>query len=102
MLSLLDAAGRVLATNNSFDGGDPFIAHKFAADGRFTISVSDSMMAGSAEHFYNLTVGALPFVAGVFPLSVLANAETKVELVGYNLPADSAARTVMVKAGARM
>ncbi len=101
VLTLLDAAGRVLATDNKFDAsGDPFIAHKFAADGRHAIVVSDAMMTGGAEHFYNLTVGALPFVAGVFPLSVAANAETKVELIGYNLPADAAARTVAVKAGA--
>ncbi len=101
VLSLVDAAGRVLATNNNFDGGgDPFIAHKFGADGRYAIVVSDSMMTGSAEHFYSLTIGALPFVTGVFPLSVPANAETKVELVGYNLPADAAARTMTVKAGA--
>ena len=101
VLTLTDAAGRVLATDNKFDAsGDPFIAHKFAADGRHAIVVGDAMMTGSAEHFYNLTVGALPFVAGVFPLSVPANAETKVELVGYNLPADAAARTVAVKSGA--
>lgn len=101
VLSLTDSAGRVLATNSSFDsGGDPFIAHKFAADGRFTVVVSDALMTGSAEHFYNLTLGALPFVAAVFPLSVPANAETKLELVGYNLPSDPAARTVSVKSGA--
>ena len=101
LLSLVDSSGRVLATNNSFDGGnDPFIAHKFAADGRHAIVVSDALMAGSAEHFYSLTIGALPFVAGIFPLSVAANAETKVEMVGYNLPADAAARMVAVKAGA--
>ena len=100
LLSLTDASGRVLATNNNFDGGDPFIAHKFAADGRYAIVVSDALMAGGAERFYSLTIGALPFVAGVFPLSVPANAETKVELIGYNLPTDATARTVAVKAGA--
>ncbi len=101
VLTLVDAAGRVLATDNNFDAsGDPFIAHKFAADGRYAIVVGDAMMTGSAEHFYNLTVGALPFVTALFPLSVPANSETKVELVGYNLPADPASRTVAVKAGA--
>ncbi len=101
VLTLADAAGRVLATNGSFDaGGDPFIAHKFAADGRFTITVSDALMTGSAEHFYSFTLGALPFVTGVFPLAVPADAETKVEMVGYNLPSDPAMRMVSVKSGA--
>jgi hypothetical protein len=101
VLTLTDAAGRVLATDHKFDGGgDPFIAQKFAADGRYAITVGDAMMTGSAEHFYNLTVGTLPFVAALFPPSVPANAETKVDIVGYNLPTDAAARTVTVKAGA--
>ena len=101
ILSLLDASGRVLATDNNFDASnDPFIAYKFSADGRYAVVVSDAVMTGSEEHFYSLTIGALPFVANVFPLSVAANAETKVELVGYNLPADAAERTVNVKAGA--
>ena len=101
VLSLLDANGRVLATNNNFDAtGDPFIAHKFTADGICAIVVSDALMTGSADHFYSLTAGVLPFVVGLFPPSVPANAETKVELVGYNLPADATARTVVVKAGA--
>ncbi len=100
-LTLTDAAGRVLATNGSFDSsGEPFIAHRFISDGRYTIAVGDALMTGSADHFYSLTIGALPFVTGVFPLSVQANAETKVELVGYNLPPDPAARTVAVKSGA--
>ncbi len=101
VLSLTDSTGRVLATNGSFDAsGDPFIAHKFAANGRYAIIVSDALMTGSAEHSYSLTIGALPFVTAVFPLSVAANAETKLELVGYNLPADPASRTVSVKSGA--
>ncbi len=100
VLSLLDAGGRVLATNNNFDGtGDPFIAHKFAADGRYAVVVTDALMTGSADHFYSLTAGSLPFVTALFPVSVPANAETPVTLIGYNLP-PAAARTVGVKAGA--
>ena len=101
VLNLVDAAGRVIATSNNFDSsGDPFIAHKFTADGRHAIVVNDLQMGGGPEHFYTLTVGELPFVTAAFPLSVAANAETAVELIGFNLPADPAARTVKVRAGA--
>ena len=100
VLTLLDASGRVLATNSGFDaGGDPFIAQKITSDGHYAIVVSDALMTGSADHFYSLTVGALPFVTGVFPLSVPANAETPVTLIGFNLP-PVAERTVSVKSGA--
>jgi hypothetical protein len=101
ILTLVDASGRVLATNNTYDAsGDPFLVHKFAAGGRYAILVSDALMGGGPDRFYSLTVGELPFVAAVFPVSVPANAETRVEFIGYNLPADPAVRSVMVKAGA--
>ena len=100
VLTLLDASGRVLATNSGFDAtGDPFIAQKITSDGHYAIVVSDALMTGSADHFYSLTVGVLPFVTAVFPLSVPANAETPVTMIGFNLP-PVAERTLNVKSGA--
>jgi hypothetical protein len=100
VLNLVDAGGRVIATNNNFDGGDPFIAHKFAAGGRHAIIVGDIQSGGGPENFYSLTIGELPFVVGVFPPGVAANAESAVELIGHNLPGDPDARKVRVRAGA--
>ncbi len=98
VLSLLDAQGRVLASNNDFDGtGDPFLAHTFTAAGRYTLAVSDAQFGGSREHFYRLSIGELPFVTGCFPLSVPANRESEVELIGFHLPA---ARKIKIAAGA--
>ena len=51
-------------------------------------AIASLMLAGSAEHFYRLTVGELSVATGVFPLSVAANRETQVEVTGLNLPAD--------------
>jgi WD40 repeat protein len=99
-LNLTDAGGRVLATSNNFDGGDPFLAHTFAAGGKYSVVLGEAQMGGGEPFFYHLTMGELPYVVGTFPLSVAANAETAVELIGYNLPAEAAARTVRVKAGA--
>ncbi len=97
-LTLLDPDGRVLATNNHFDStGDPFVAATIARDGRHTIAVSDAQFAGSPEHFFRLDAGELPFVTGSYPLSVPANRESEVELIGFNLPAD---RKIKLQAGA--
>ena len=98
MLTLFDARGRVMARTNDFDGqADPLIAFTPPADGRYIVRVGDLMLAGSAEHFYRLSIGAFPYVTAVYPLSVPANQETQVELIGYNLPAE---QKVAVKAGA--
>ncbi len=101
VMNLTDEAGRVIESSNNFDNtGDPFFAHTFSAVGRYAVVVTDATMTGSTEHFFSLTIGDLPFVTGVFPLSVAPNAETSVELIGFNLPAEREARTVKVKAGA--
>ena len=86
-LTLLDAGGKVLAKNDSFDGDDdPWVTHTFAADGSYIIRVAEQMLRGSSGHFYRLSVGALPMVTGVYPVSVPADAETTLELAGPNLP----------------
>ena len=97
VLSLVDSNGQVLARSNDFDAtGDPFIAHTFRTDGRYSAVVVDLQLAGSSEHFFRLTAGAFPFVTACLPLSVPPNAETEVELIGYHLPTD---RKVKVKSG---
>src|SRR5206468_4310438 len=71
VLTLLDAGGRVLASNNGFDGSpDPFLGHTFAADGRYRVEVGEVLLGASADHFYRLAVGELHYVTGCFPLGV--------------------------------
>ncbi len=96
VLTLADANGRVLASNNDFDGNDPLVAYAFRADGRYTIRVGELTLGGSADHFYRLSLGAFPYVTGYYPLSVSANTESEVELAGYNLPSE---HQVKIKTG---
>jgi len=95
VLTLSDESGKVLASNNGFDGSaDPFLAFKFPAAGTYTIQVSEQLMAGSSDHFYRLIVGELPYVTASYPFSLGTNSEAEVELIGANLPTE---RKVHVK-----
>lgn len=85
-LTLLDEHGAVLAVNQGFDGGDRLVAVEIPADGRYTARVADQMLTASKDHAYRLSIGELPVVTGVFPLSVQTNSETMVEVSGHNLP----------------
>ncbi|MBI3853745.1 MAG: hypothetical protein HY298_26175 [Verrucomicrobia bacterium] len=85
-LTLLNAKGAVLDHNNGFDGGDPLLAFKIPTTGRYRVRIGDEMAAGGKENFYRLSMGAFPMVVGCFPLSVPANVESEVKLIGYNLP----------------
>ncbi len=97
-LALFDPSGRMVASNSDFgDEADPLLAYRVPADGRYVARVADLQLGGSNDHFYRLSVGALPVVTSCFPLTVPANAETEVRLAGFNLPA---AAFVRVKAGA--
>jgi len=85
-LALVDARGAVLESDGGFDGADRFLARKIPADGHYVARVTDQMLGASQEHFYRLSVGALPYVTGVFPLSVAAHGQTDLQLMGFNLP----------------
>ena len=99
VLTLHDPQGRVVAGSNDFDGqADPLVAYTATSAGRYRVHVRDLLAAGSEDHFYQLTVGALAYVTGCYPLSVPPDSETPVQLVGYNIPPSV---TVEVKSGKR-
>ena len=96
-LEIFDNRGKLLAGNNGLDSGsDPFIAFTAPRDGAYVARIREITLEGSANHAYRLTVGALPYVTGWWPLSVPANRESAVHLIGHNLTTES----VTVKAGA--
>ena len=96
-LEVFSSDGKRLAANSGLDSNsDPFLAFKPPASGDYSVRVSETTLDGSADHVYRLTMGALPYVVGWWPLSAPANAETKVNLVGYSL----ARETTTIKTGA--
>ena len=96
-LTLLDDRGMALAADNGFDGGDRFVAWPIVRDGHYQARVVDQMLGATKNHFYRLSVGALPMVTGVFPLSATTNTEAELTLAGFNLPP---AATIRLKTGA--
>lgn len=100
VLALSDASGRILASNVDFEGeADPLVAYTLPADGRYTVRVADLQMGGSPEHFYRLSVGRLPLVTACYPLAVPAGRESRVRLVGYNLPPDASVTLAPARPG---
>ena len=96
-LEIFDSRGKLLAANNGLDSGtDPFLAFTAPRDDEFIARVYEITLEGSPAHSYRLTLGALPYVTGWWPLSVPAQRESEVQLIGHNLTTQS----VTVKAGA--
>lgn len=88
-LTLMDGAGRILARDdNAAQAGDPWLAHTFATDGNYVVQVGEVPRDNTGQRFYRLSAGALPFITGVEPLVLPAQATTRARLVGFNLPDD--------------
>lgn len=86
-LELLDQAGKVLDRDeNATQSNDPWIAHTFSKSGDYQVRVSEVQYGGSKDHFFRLSVGELPFVTGITPLTVPVGVESPVRLLGFNLP----------------
>ncbi|MEI9893197.1 MAG: hypothetical protein WDN28_04630 [Chthoniobacter sp.] len=89
-MEILDAEHKLVAANNGLDSGsDPFIAFNAPREGEYTVRVIEITLEGSPAHIYRLTAGVLPYVTGWWPLSVPANAESTIHLVGHNLANDT-------------
>ena len=100
VLTLHDAAGRVVADQNDFGGSpDPLLAYTVPADARYVVSVRDLTRAGGPEHYYRLSVGEFAVVTGTFPISIPQNTETEVALVGHNVPPESRVKLPAAEAG---
>src|SRR2546421_6969277 len=83
LLTLYDQQGALLASNSGLDGGDPLLTFRIPKTGQYTIQVSDKTDSSSKEHFYRLSIGSFPVVDGCFPLGVLANKESDIQLIGF-------------------
>jgi len=85
-LTLLDDQGRTVAANDTYAGqADPLLVFRVPADGTYRLRLAEATYAGSADHFARLSLGELPLVTGIFPLTVSTNTATEVEVLGVNL-----------------
>lgn len=89
-VAILDGEGKELAYQDDFRfHPDPVLFYQIPADGEYILEIKDAIYRGREDFVYRITLGELPFVTCVFPLGGPANAETTVQLQGWNLPVDS-------------
>jgi len=88
IITLKNSAGSTLATSDNVYAGDPLLFHKFEQAGEYYLEIRDVRYKGNPEWTYSIEINARPFVTQVFPLGVQPGTDTKLSLVGYNLPAE--------------
>ncbi|MCX6544653.1 MAG: PPC domain-containing protein [Acidobacteria bacterium] len=86
-LALYDASGKEVAYDDDFRfQPDPVLRYTIPADGEYVVEIKDALYRGREDFVYRITIGAVPFLTGVFPLGGSVGAKTPTELTGWNLP----------------
>lgn len=108
ILTLYDATGREIASNDDHYFADSMIAHRFDKTGEYFVAVRDVRYDGDTRWSYCLRVSDRPYVTAVYPMAVSVSGDRSVEAVGFNLekekwelplPADAAPGTYRVQLG---
>jgi hypothetical protein len=85
-LFLRNDAGQVLAQSGEYlNRADAVLTYKLPQAGKYTLSVTDREKSGSADRFYRVDAGPLPYITHVFPLGVRAGESARVAVTGVNL-----------------
>lgn len=88
---LRDEAGRELAYDDDSTRVDAFLAYEFPADGKYYVTIRDTLYRGRGDFHYRLTVGNRPTITAVFPPGGPVGKRANVTIYGHNL--DSAGST---------
>jgi hypothetical protein len=88
ILSLRNASGTTLATNDNFFYGDPFLSYRFEQEGEYWLEIRDVRYQGNPYWEYSIEVSDRPFVTQVHPLALPRGQAAQVELVGFHLPGE--------------
>lgn len=102
MLVLRDADGRQVASNDDFNSPDSLLTYTAPKAGRYTLMITSSVGSGGGDQTYRLTLGYLPHVTAVFPMSVQTGKGGMLTPIGVNVPAaPMAAPTASTRPGDR-
>jgi hypothetical protein len=86
-IEVYDSTGRRIAFNRNYDGSDALADVTIPADGDYLVRIFEfTYTAGSADYFYRLTIGTIPWIDAVFPPMIEPGKTATLTLYGRNLP----------------
>lgn len=89
LLTLRNAAGTILASNDNYFGSDPALSYRFQTPGDYFLEVRDVRYVGYRDWVYVLEMHDRPFVLQALTAGVRPGSPAAVRLVGFNLPAEA-------------
>jgi hypothetical protein len=88
VVTLRDAKGAEVAFSDDFRfSPDPAFCYNVKDGGAYDLEIRDALYRGREDFVYRVTVGAVPFVTGIYPPGGKAGAPAAVKVTGVNLGA---------------
>ena len=86
VLHLYDETGREVAYSDDYTFHvDPVIFYEVPRTGNYEVEIYDGLYRGREDFVYRIDVGELPFVTSIYPPGGPCDADTRVEVRGWNL-----------------
>lgn len=82
LLTLCDAAGHELTSNDDGSFADPLCSYRFEKSGDYLLQMRDSTYDGDPRWVYAIQITNRPYVSHVYPLAIAAGQTAEVEPVG--------------------
>lgn len=89
-LVLRDPGGNEIAYDDDSSRLDAFLAFQFPADGKYTITIRDSIYRGRGDFHYRLTIGSRPTITAIFPAGGPKGTKLVATVYGHNLDSTGA------------
>ncbi|RLS55615.1 MAG: hypothetical protein DWH91_08885 [Planctomycetota bacterium] len=90
VVTVVDAAGRVLGNSQPGPSGDPLVDVTLPASGEYFVKAHDALYQQGPGYYYRLKLGVLPHLDFVFPPAGLPGSNEEYTLYGRNLPGGQA------------
>ncbi len=100
LLTLRDANGQEVASNDDYYGPDSLLVYTPRASGRYYVTLTSSDGQAGPNHGYRLEMGALPLVTAIYPAASQTGQAGAVTALGLNLTIGTGEQTVRVPLGA--
>ncbi|GBD35144.1 hypothetical protein HRbin36_00249 [bacterium HR36] len=94
IITLYDAGGRELASNDDFYFADPYLAYHFKEGGTYYLQIRDAIYDGDPRWVYAICISDRPYATRIFPLAVSPGKTLNVKPLGPACQSDQAQLTV--------
>ena len=87
IITLRNSTGTTLAQADNEYYADPCLRYRFEQAGEYFLEFRDVRYHGNADWRYSIEINSRPFVTQVFPLALTPGIDSKLDLIGFQLPA---------------